>query len=138
MENKIAEEFIENEKERWERLVKKMPRKNDYNTLPEGESKITFTGEPEEEIASYEWNKGKNKGSRFHIIVPAILHLSSNNCSKVADISHSLGLSRTAFQSLFQYLQEKKSDFRLTGKKFTCLNKNNKSYTWKELKDGQA
>ncbi len=132
LEPRITEEVVESDAGRWGRIIQNFPTANTYNTIPEGQCTITFRGEPQEELKSYEYDKGKNKGKRFHVPVLAILHLSESTCGKVVGLEHPLGLSRSAFQSLFAYLQSGGLPLRLSGRTFACVNENNKKYIWSE------
>src|SRR3989338_5387813 len=126
-------EFIETDEDSWLMKLSKLPTTNTYNTIPEGESEITFLSEPKNDMGHYTYSKGKNKGERHHILIDAMLHLKNNTRNKVTEKSHDLGLSRSAFQSLYTYLKDNNKSLRLKGRQFICCNKHNKGYDWKEL-----
>lgn len=125
----------ENLSERWRKLIGKLPDKNKFNTISEGEITITFCGEPEEDPQQYSYDKGKNKGERHCIIINAILHLSKDTANKITEKQHPLGIARTAFQELFAFLKTNNLSFELNGRTFICKNSKNRKYIWSELQD---
>ena len=120
---------------RWKNLIRKLPDKNKFNTIPEGEITITFCGEPEEDPQQYSYDKGKNKGERHCIIIKAILHLSKDTVNKITEKEHPLGIARTAFQELFAFLKTNNLSFELKDRTFICKNLKNRKYEWSELQD---
>jgi len=120
---------------KWKDILKKFPTGNSYNTIPEGETKITFKGEPNE-FDSYKW-RGKDKKKRYHVIVLAIIHPTDNTIHKITEIIHPLGLSRNAAHSLFKFLKKNASNLSLINRTFICNNPNNKKYSWREVFDDE-
>ncbi|MBN1386353.1 hypothetical protein JW968_05270 [Candidatus Woesearchaeota archaeon] len=106
----------------------------EYNTLPEKVELVIIFHEEWPEAVKYQFHSKSNVGERNAMGILATVRYNVNASNMIMGDKYPLALSRGAMVGLANYIKNNGGNYDLNDRTFKVLNKNRKTYVWKEIK----